>query len=110
MQSESIKRIVGLANALVDTGDRKFDTDNARNLASTIMAGLTRDFRQSPTFAAAIVQHIVDEGFDIRRVRGTAYAEFSTEFGGKMARMDAAQITQIRAISANMFGQRSTAA
>jgi hypothetical protein len=110
MQSESIKRVVGLAKALVATGDRQFNGDESRNLASTIMAGLTRDFRKSPMFAMAIIQHIVDTGFDIRRVRGTAYAEFSVQFGGKMARLDAAQVEAIRAISTNLFSQSSNAA
>lgn len=110
MQSESIKRVVGLANALVATRDRNFASDEAKNLVSTILVDLTRNFRKSPTFAVAIVQHIADEGFAISRVRGSAYSDFAQEFGSRMSRMNDAQLSQIRAISSNMFGQNSTAA
>lgn len=110
MQSESIKRVVGLANSLVATRDRNFTTDAAKNIASTILVDLTRNFRKSPTFAAAIVQHIMDEGFEISRVRGSAYNDFAQEFGGRLSRMNPAQVSQVRNISANMFGQSSTAA
>lgn len=109
MESESIKKVVAQVGRLVASGDKSFHTDEAKNVVTTILMDLTRGFRRSPTLAVATVQYLVDEGFDLGKVRGTAYNEFAAAFGSRMSRMTPAQSAHLRTISRDLFDQSKAA-
>jgi hypothetical protein len=109
MESESIKKVVYQVGRIASSGDRTFQQDDTKNLASTLLVDLTRNFRKSPTMAVAAAQYLMDAGFDFARMRGSAYTEFAQTFGPRMRGMTPAHLEQVRKIGGDLFNQAHAA-
>lgn len=103
MHKDKVKEIVGQANQLKATNDKNLESDEARNLTSTLLINLAKSSQKNPYFAVAIYQHLDEEGFQIQHFRGEAYGQFVEVFGKKIEEVDENQKVQIRRIAENMF-------
>lgn len=105
MDSEAIKEVLIHVSNLVATGDKTFRTERGRHMASVLFKEATNRFYRSPMMAAAVVQHLMDAGFDLNQLKSTAYTDFLKQFGPKLSRIDDTQRQHIRTISRNLFQQ-----
>jgi hypothetical protein len=94
MESDKIKIIVAKAKAL-GQGDAEG--------AGSIMIAMVRDMSRSPTFAAAIIQHLKDGGVDLMNYQGEAAENFQAKFRPRMEKLDERELTQLRKISSKLF-------
>lgn len=103
MESDKIKTIVGLVNAITQTGDKQFNENATRNLASTLVITLTAHAAKSPTFAIAVVQRLEDEGFNLSKLRGEAFEKFYQKFSKHLGKLEEPQLVMVRKISTKLF-------
>lgn len=103
MQSEQVKAIVAKTNGIVQTGDTTLDSNEARNLVSSLLLSLCSLCNKNYYFAVAIYQHLLDSGFEMNNVRGDASTLFMDKFGKTMNGLDATQLVTIRRVAESLF-------
>lgn len=103
MQSDQVKNIVARTSVIVQTGDTAFETNEARNLVSSLLLVLCQHSDKNPYFAIAIFQHLMEQGFALQNVRGEAMTAFLEKFGKKMSSVDEEQKTAIRQVADRLF-------
>lgn len=98
--------IIRLVNRITATKDTAFQEDETRYMASSLMSDLTENFRERSKFVAAILQHLVDCGFDIvSGVKCEAQEKFIATFGYRITRMKPDQLARVREITTKLFSQ-----
>lgn len=103
MHSDHVKNIVAKANVIVQTGDVKIESNEARNLVSSLLLSLCSQSTKNPYFAIAVYQHLTDKGFIIDNIRGEALHTFMSKFGKKLFEVDDNQRSAIRQIADRLF-------
>lgn len=107
MDSDKIKAIVGLVNTITQTGDKNFNENPTRNLASTLVINLTAHATKSPTFAIAVIQRLEDEGYNLSILRGDAFEAFRRKFAKHLGKLEEPQLIMVRKISTKLFANAS---
>lgn len=103
MHSDQVKNIVAKTNVIVQTGDLSLDTNEARNLMSSLLLTLCSHSEKNPYFAIAVFQHLMDVGFAMQNIRGEAMGNFMAKFGTKMSSVDDSQKASIRQVAERLF-------
>lgn len=103
LHSDQIKNIVAKTNGILQTGDTTLDSNEARNLVSSLLITLCAHSDKNHYFAVAVFQHLMDCGFEMHNVRGDAMTVFMTKFGKTMSCVNETQRASIRQVAERLF-------
>lgn len=103
MHSEHIKAIVAKTNVIVQTGDTNIESNEVRNLMSSLLLTLCSQSTKNHYFAIAIFQYLVDHGFMMSNIRGEAMTAFTTKFGKAINHLSDDQKVAIKQVSDRLF-------
>ena len=103
MDSNVIKDAVNKVNQVITTHDTVFETNVCRSLATNLIIHLVTHFDKAPITAAALIQHLSDNGFKISNLKGDAYFRFMKMFGPRISQLSSEQIEQLRKIAKKLM-------
>lgn len=103
MESDDIKVIVAQVNAITATQDDKLSSQETLALVTALFEMLLKFCKKSPTFAAAIIQHLHDAGFDVMSIASKERDAVLVKFGRTISGMDERAQMTVRRISSKLF-------
>jgi hypothetical protein len=103
MDSNYIKEAVSKVNAILDTNDFDFNSNEGKSRATNLIVYLVTHFENAPTTAAAIMQYLHDNGFNVANIKGDAHSRFMRLFGPRIAQFSTSDIERLSRIIERLF-------
>jgi len=105
MKSNVIKYVVVSAKRVLNSQDRKLESQTNQQLISDISRHLNAEFDNSPRTVSAIIKYIEDRGFELRRMDCVHTRTCIERAEATLKKIDPNSLKSIENICNSMFAQ-----